>query len=82
VPGGTTFFAEHDDNHVPTLANVSVPPREESSGARPNAPPNQIRVGENLRQPGSMLRQEIWMPLPDVFLALGGQLNVSAEPWA
>lgn len=75
-----TPLADHDDHHVPTLPDVSVPPREEASRIGPGASANHLGVGENLGELGSVSRQEIRMPLLDVAFPFLGQLDLTAKP--
>jgi len=76
----TTPFAYDDDHHVPTLPDVSVPPREEAGRIGPGASADHFGVGENLGELVSVCRQEIRMRFFDVAFPFLGQLDLAAKP--
>lgn len=72
-------FADHDDDHMLALPNVSVPPREQPGTPEPNTLADLIGLGQRFCNSVSVLRQQIGMSLRNVVFPLVRRLYLTLE---
>jgi len=72
-------FANHYDNDVLALPQVSVPSSKKPGAAEPNALPDLIRVGQGFCDSMPMLWQQIWMSLGNMTLTLLRQVDLTRQ---
>jgi hypothetical protein len=79
MPSGWVRLTHHDDNHVLSESNISVPSREQPCAPESSAPTHLVGLDERLPDLLPVSRKEIWMSLGDVALSLLRELNLALQ---